>query len=158
MTIARLLQPPTRRERELRGLAIKTSSWLAPLPDGYIRIGISRGTPRGIIGYRVYRKLAPGPWFNSTPDPAEWEARYRAEVLSRLTPQQVLGDLLKIANGKTPVLCCFERAGSGHWCHRSLAASWLAQGLGQPVPELGFESLPQALHPMRPLRPPERPL
>ena len=45
---------------------IKTASWFDKLPDDHMRIGISRGVPRNLsAGYRVFRKLAPGPWFNS---------------------------------------------------------------------------------------------
>jgi hypothetical protein len=67
----------------------------------------------------------------------------------RTDPLQVRDDLLRLAGGAIPVLCCFEKAGVT-WCHRSLTAQWLSEGLGQPVPELGFEDLPQALHPLRP--------
>lgn len=45
---------------------IKTASWATKLPDDHLRVGISRGTPRRLpAGYRVFRSLAPGPWFNS---------------------------------------------------------------------------------------------
>jgi hypothetical protein len=130
--------------------SVKTASWFTPLPSDHVRIGISRGTPRfsGISGYRLYRKLNPGPWFSSIQDPVAWEQRYRDEVLDRLNPHQVLDDAVRIADGRVPVLCCFERVGSGHWCHRSLAAAWLAKSLRIKVPEIGYEHLSQDKHPL----------
>jgi hypothetical protein len=32
-----------------------TSSWFTELPPTFCRIGISRGTPRGKAGFRMYR-------------------------------------------------------------------------------------------------------
>jgi hypothetical protein len=125
-----------------------TASWFAPLPEGHIRISISRGTPRrGVSGYRLYRKLAPGAWFNDRLAPTEWAARYQREVLDRLDPRHVAAELEELARGLIPVLCCFERAGYGLWCHRALAAAWIGEGLGIAVHELGFEN---SEHPLRP--------
>ena len=54
------------------------------------------------------------------------------------------------------LLCCFEKPNDPpNWCHRQLAADWLAKGLGIAVPEFGFETLTQDQHP---LRAPERDL
>jgi hypothetical protein len=129
---------------------IKTASWFTPLPDDHVRIGISRGTPRYMqAGDRQFRRLAPGPWFNNV-NTAEYIRRYSSEILAQLDPQQTADQLLELAGGKVPVLVCFERIGSGHWCHRALAASWLAEGLGKPVPELGHEELKQDRHPLLP--------
>ena len=97
---------------------IVTASWFTPLPEGYVRVGISRGVP---AGYRLYRRLAPGPWFNSVPT-EEVLRRYDAEILAPLDPRQVLDELLRLAGDKVPVLCCFERVDGGQWCH--LAPDW----------------------------------
>jgi hypothetical protein len=52
---------------------VKTASWFTPVPADHIRIGISRAVPRRFApGYRVFRALAPGPWFNSV-DTAEYD-------------------------------------------------------------------------------------
>jgi hypothetical protein len=135
----------------MKRTSIKTGCWFGQIPDDHVRIGISRGTPRfsGITGYRLYRKLNPGSWFNSVPTP-EYLERYQTEVLDRLDAQDVLDDLVRISNGCVPVLCCFERVGSGQWCHRSLVAQWLSETLGIKVPEIGHEHLPQAQHPLLP--------
>ncbi|MBV8614941.1 MAG: hypothetical protein JOY66_14425 [Acetobacteraceae bacterium] len=82
---------------------------------------------------------------------------YPAEVLDPLDPRAVAIELAEIAAGCVPVLCCWERPLAGQWCHRALAAAWLAAALGEPVPEFGFEHLPQAEHPLRlPLEHPAR--
>ncbi len=130
---------------------IKTSSWYDKLPDNHKRIGISRGTPRGQpAGYRIYSKLAPGAWFNSV-GAEEYYNRYRGEILAKLDPRQVMADLLEMAGGGVAVMLCFERAGKGQWCHRAMAAEWLANAIGTPVPEYGFEEVPQDRHPLMPI-------
>src|ERR1017187_9456071 len=55
-----------RGEEALTSPKILTASWFTPLPATHIKIGISRGVPRGLpAGHRLFKKLAPGPWFNS---------------------------------------------------------------------------------------------
>ncbi len=112
-------------------MTIKTSSWFIPLPADHLRVGISRGIPRRQpAGYRVFRKLAPGPWFNSV-SPEEYDRLYKAQILGPLDPRTVVAELTAMGNGRTPVLLCFERPGvAGDWCHRALAAEWLAEALG----------------------------
>ena len=122
-------------------MLIKTGSWFTPLPEDHIRVGISRSTPRGFpAGYRVFRKLAPGRWFNSV-TPADYLARYNAEILGPLDPREVASAILEIAGGKTPVLCCFEKvqdiAAGRSWCHRSIAGQWLKDKSGAEIEELG---------------------
>ena len=127
---------------------IKTGSWFSKLPPNHAMIGISRGQPRGrISGYRMFRKLAPGPWFKSV-SVAEYERLYRKEVLGPLRPRDVAEQLAELAGGRIPVIVCFERVGDPIWCHRALAAEWLAEGLGGTVPEFGHEHLPQHEHPL----------
>jgi hypothetical protein len=129
---------------------LKTASWFSALSPDHIRIGISRGVPRRFpAGYRMYRRLAPGRWLNSVPE-AEYCRRYHDEILAPLDPQRVLEELLAFAQGHVPVLCCFERAGSGQWCHRSIVSAWLGEALGIAVPEHGFEGLPLDQHPLLP--------
>ena len=128
--------------------SVKTSSWFAKLPPGHQRIGISRGTPRNAgAGYRLYRKLAPGPWFNSV-GPDEYYQLYRRDILGRLDPRQVAAELATLAGPDVAVLLCFERP--GQWCHRAMAAEWLHQELGLSVPEVGYEELTQDRHPLMP--------
>jgi hypothetical protein len=139
---------------------MKTASWFTKLPDDHKRIGISRGTPRRMpAGYRIYRALAPGPWFNSV-GIEEYYHLYRTEILGPLDARVVADDLVRLAGGLVPVILCYERPpsqpalidGVGDWCHRAMAAEWLAEALGFVVPEFGFESLPQHEHPLMPLQ------
>ena len=137
---------------------MKTASWFTKLPDDHKRIGISRGTPRRLPpGYRVYRELAPGPWFNRV-GIEEYYYLYRTEILGRLDPRAVADRLTELAGGLVPVLLCFERppaqaamiSGDGEWCHRAMVAEWLSDALGVVVPEFGYEDLPQHEHPLIP--------
>jgi hypothetical protein len=53
---------------------------------------------------------------------------------------------MKLADGKVPALCCFERPGvAGSWCHRALV-KWYSRELGLHVPELGYETA--QVHPL----------
>ena len=116
-----------------------TASWYTKLPDGYCRIGISRGTPRGQRGFKVYRKLAPGPWFNSV-DPLEYRRRYFAQ-LEQLDPTATLKELSALASGLKPALLCFERGPPDlSWCHRALVSAWFYDTIGISVFEFGHES------------------
>lgn len=129
-------------------MIIKTASWFTPLPADHVKIGISRGVPRRMAaGYRLYRELAPGAWFNRV-STEEYIRRYQAEILDQLDPHAVAEQLADLTRGAIPVLCCFERVGGPDWCHRALAAQWLAEALGEPVPEFGYETLSQAEHPL----------
>jgi hypothetical protein len=135
---------------------MKTGSWFSPVPPDHIKVGISRGVPRNLgPGFLMYRKLAPGPWFNDV-DVDEYCERYAAEILAPLDPAVVVADLMKMAAGRVPILCCFEKADRGQWCHRSLAAAWIGAYLGEVVPEVNFEHLPQDRHPLRPPAPTPR--
>jgi hypothetical protein len=130
-----------------------TASWFTQLPDNHVKIGISRGIPRRQpAGYRIFKTLAPGPWFNSVP-PDEYYRRYRIEILGPLNPRVIHAQLIDLARGGIPVMCCYERPGGPDWCHRAMAAEWLAEELGHPIPEFGCEHLPQHEHPLMPDQP-----
>jgi hypothetical protein len=128
--------------------AIITASWFTPLPTDCLRIGISRSAPRRTAaGYRMERRLAPGPWFStaSTPD----YLRLFAAILAGLDPLAIAADLAAMAGpGRRAALLCYEPA--GQFCHRSLVAAWLSEAIGQLVPEIGFEHLAQHQHPCLP--------
>jgi hypothetical protein len=117
---------------------IVTSSWFEPLPAEYARVGISRGTPRGQRGFRMYRRLQPGAGTLKLPD-AQFTEHYCRQVLGRLDARQVVDELIELADGKTPALLCFEHTHSPAWCHRGIVSAWLQAEVGLDVPEYGCE-------------------
>jgi hypothetical protein len=119
---------------------IFTSSWFTRLLPGYVRIGISRGTPRGQrAGYRMYRALAPGFDFSNI-DVDTYDTMY-SDQLAALDPERVVRDLHKLADGLQPVLLCFEKpeVSDASWCHRGQVAAWLWDTVGVQVIEVGME-------------------
>ena len=118
---------------------IITSSWFTQLPETHARIGISRGNPRSQSGFRVYRRLQPGPGTLKLPA-AEFTAHYVRQVLGKLDAQQVVDELLEMADGKIPALLCFEHTHSPAWCHRGIVSAWLQTEIGLEVPEFGLEA------------------
>lgn len=127
---------------------MKTSCWDY---KGLGRVAICRSTPRGgaPAGYRMFKALAPGAWFNTTAKP-EYERLYQDEILGKLDPQKVWDDLHKLTGGAEPVLLCWEKPPltETNFCHRRMVADWFENALGVFVPELGFEmaSRQQGLH------------
>jgi hypothetical protein len=122
---------------------MQTASWYTTLPDTSQVIGISRSAPRGMPkGYRLYKALAPGPWFK-TADVGEYTERYFSEILARLDPVKVVVDLTNMAGGRTPTLVCYEKPGGPDWCHRGMVSLWLWQHLGLEVAEVGYAGFGQ---------------
>ena len=123
-------------------MPIYTSSWFRPLPPGFVRVGISRGVPRGTKkGYFRIRALEPGSWFKSV-TPQKYLDLY-GEILAKLDPDDVVKALLHC--GQNPVMVCYEspadvNAGA-KWCHRHLAAKWLEDTTGIKVEEVDFPTL-----------------
>jgi hypothetical protein len=125
-------------------MTIKTASWFVKLPADHVQVGISRGVPQRMpAGYKRYRALEPGPWFNSVSIP-EYLKRYGV-ILAKLDPHRVADELLTLGNGKIPVMLCYENAVGVQegkcWCHRHLAARWLEDRLGIKVEEYGHPNL-----------------
>lgn len=119
---------------------IFTGSWSTCLPDTHLKIGVSRGVPRGTpAGYRRYPALNPGSWFRSVAA-GEFHRLYHDEVLKKLDAERVVRDLTAISAGRIPVLTCFEKSAPGDdWCHRGIISVWLNDKVGLEVPEYGQE-------------------
>lgn len=115
---------------------MRTASFFTYTGPG--RVSIARFPPRGTpAGFRVFRPLAPGPWFNSVTR-EEYERRYAAQ-LAALDPQRVCDALHQLAGQDIePVLLCWERPplNESNWCHRRLVAAWLEQARGTIIPEI----------------------
>ena len=115
---------------------MKTASFFTYQGPG--RVGIARYAPRGTpAGFRLYRALAPGPWFNSVT--REEYRRLYFQQLDALEAILVVADLERLAGlGVEPVLLCYERPPftSSNWCHRRMVAEWFKRELGLDVDEL----------------------
>ena len=115
---------------------MKTASFFEYTGPG--RVSTARFPPRGTpAGFRVYRALAPGPWFKSVTE-IEYRRRY-AEQLAGLEPAVVWEHLHDLAGGAEPVLLCWERKADLEtkrvFCHRRIVAAWLEARLGKIVAE-----------------------
>ena len=113
---------------------MKTASFFTWTGAG--RISIARFPPRKTpAGFRVYKALAPGAWFNSV-SREEYERRFAAQ-LAALDPRAVHDDLVALAAPHEPVLLCWERPpfSDGKWCHRRIVAAWLERELGIRIEE-----------------------
>lgn len=74
---------------------MKTASWFTKLPPDHQPIGVSRGVPpRQAASYRLYRKLSPGPLFNSV-SPEEYDHLYRTDGFGWKADCQVLGEKIE---------------------------------------------------------------
>jgi hypothetical protein len=119
---------------------VKTSSFRTYTGPG--RVSIARYAPRRHpAGYRVYAKLAPGPWFNSV-GVDEYCHLYGA-ILANLDPKQVYAELVALMAPEEPVLLCWEvppftapqpipaagleQIGRSNWCHRRMVAVWFKE-------------------------------
>jgi len=121
---------------------MKTASFKTYAGPG--RVSIARFAPRNTpAGYRQYKKLAPGTWFNSV-SRERYVQLYDAEVLGKLDPNTTLAELCELAGGAEPVLLCWEAPPftATNWCHRRMVADWFERELGLAVPELEQMKLP----------------
>jgi len=90
---------------------MKTSSFFDYTGPG--RISIARSVPRRTpAGFRIFRQLAPGPWFNQL-DRVEYEHRYQSQ-LQALDPAFVWAELHRLAGEFEPVLLCWDARRSPH--------------------------------------------
>ena len=53
--------------------------------------------------------------------------RFQKEILGKLNANMVIDEIRQIADGKIPVLFCYEVPGK--FCHRHLVADWLMEGV-----------------------------
>lgn len=116
-------------------MQIFTSSWYSYKGPG--RIGISRGSPRGMAGgYKLYRALAPTRDMLKMPIDI-YRPKFFKDILEPLDPDQVLKDLEAKSQDDLAVLLCFERPpfNETNFCHRHLVAEWLKDMRGIEVLE-----------------------
>jgi hypothetical protein len=116
---------------------MKTASFFTYTGPG--RISIARFAPRGTpAGFRVYKTLAPGPWFNKVTKSVYHDLYFAG--LHLLEPQKVWDELHAMHPHTEPVLLCWEHphniAAGETYCHRHMVAEWIKSTLGHDVPEL----------------------
>jgi Protein of unknown function, DUF488 len=116
---------------------MKTASFFRYTGAG--RISIARYAPRNTpAGFRIFKPLAPGKWFNSVSREKYLEL-YQEQMLNALDPQKTWDQIHALAEGAEPVLLCWEQPPftDSNWCHRRIVADWFQKTLGEDVPELG---------------------
>lgn len=125
---------------------MKTASFFSYTGPG--RISIARLVPRRTpAGYKIFRALAPGSWFNSVSE-AEYNELFRVDILGPLKnkARETHERLVELAGGHEPVLLCWEKpADENTYCHRAIVARFFEEKLGIEVPEIGYEGKPHPL-------------
>ena len=130
---------------------MKTASFFTYTGPG--RISIARFAPRRTpAGFRMFKSLAPGSWFNSV-TPARYVELFDKEILGVLDPRETWKQVHDLAGGAEPVLLCWEKptdqeSDPNAYCHRALVARFFEKALGEKVPEIGYETAPR--HPLLP--------
>ena len=105
--------------------------------EGFVKIGISTSQPFEVD---TISKLFPG-WdivhdYKSNPDNERYVKRYTSEILSKTSPEEIVGIIRRICrryNNFKVVLLCYEKRGD--FCHRHIVADWLTNA-GYPTIEL----------------------
>ena len=103
--------------------------------DDIVPIGICCYPPKWFKGPNL-RVIAPSPDIleKCKSSHAEYEKRYRTEVLSLLKDANILLERISfISGGKDAALCCYEKPSD--FCHRHILAKWLEEHTGIKVEE-----------------------
>ena len=103
--------------------------------DDIVPIGICCYPPKWFKGPNL-RAIAPSTDIleKCKSSHAEYEKRYRAEVLSLFKDANILLERISfISGGKDAALCCYEKPSD--FCHRHILAKWLEEQTGIKVEE-----------------------
>ncbi len=103
--------------------------------DDIVPIGICCYPPKWFKGPNL-RAIAPSTDIleKCKSSHAEYEKRYRTEVLSLFKDANILLERISfISGGKDAVLCCYEKPSD--FCHRHILAKWLEEQTGIKVEE-----------------------
>lgn len=103
--------------------------------DDIVPIGICCYPPKWFKGPNL-RAIAPSPDIleKCKSSHAEYEKRYRTEVLSLFKDANILLERISfISGGKDAALCCYEKPSD--FCHRHIFAKWLEEQAGIKVEE-----------------------
>lgn len=98
------------------------------IPQGYKPVAICAKSPDWYTGPE-YRKLAPSydifMQFKQSGDFNRFAQRYSTEILGKLKPNDVVQEIIRMAEGQNLVLLCYEKPSDP--CHRHLVADWLTK-------------------------------
>ena len=103
--------------------------------DDIVPIGICCYPPKWFKGPNL-RASAPSPDIleKCKSSHAEYEKRYKTEVLSLFKDANILLERISfISGGKDAALCCYEKPSD--FCHRHILAKWLEEQAGIKVEE-----------------------
>ena len=103
--------------------------------DDIVPIGICCYPPKWFKGPNL-RAIAPSPDIleKCKSSHAEYEKRYRTEVLSLFKDANILLERISFMScGKDAALCCYEKPSD--FCHRHIVAKWLEEQTGIKVEE-----------------------
>lgn len=103
--------------------------------DDIVPIGICCYPPKWFKGPNL-RAIAPSPDIleKCKSSHAEYEKRYRTEVLLLFKDANILLERISfISGGKDAALCCYEKPSD--FCHRHILAKWLEEQTGIKVEE-----------------------
>lgn len=103
--------------------------------DDIVPIGICCYPPKWFKGPNL-RAIAPSPDIleKCKSSHAEYEKRYRTEVLSLFKDANILLERISfISGGKDAALCCYEKPSD--FCHRHILAKWLEEQIRIKVEE-----------------------
>ena len=103
--------------------------------DDIVPIGICCYPPKWFKGPNL-RAIAPSPDIleKCKSSHAEYEKRYRTEVLSLFKDANILLERISfLSGGKDAALCCYEKPSD--FCHRHILAKWLEGQTGIKVEE-----------------------
>lgn len=100
---------------------------------GVVPIGIALWPPRFFNGLQL-RYLAPKKYMMGEGVTREqYIEMYYKDVLGRLNPEQVIGEIERLSLGMDAALLCFEKPGD--FCHRHLFAEWVLKQTGLEIRE-----------------------
>ena len=113
--------------------------------NGFALVSIARTRPwflpKELLVWHVTDLAPTGEIIGAKNNPEAYEDKYRRDILSKVSPRDVLRDLEKYAgySGKDKVvLLCYEAPDK--FCHRHIVARWLENYTGKTIEEINVNS------------------
>ena len=114
---------------------MKTASFFTFTGPGRVSIALY-APPNAPAGFRRYAPLVPRRDMLKLPYD-HYREIYTGEILAKLDPHAVAGDLQRLAGVHEPVLLCWKKPPftATNWCHRRMVAEWLGLYLDLQIAE-----------------------